>query len=337
MNEDRHEELARKLSAIEVPPPPEGLLDKLRDDIPSEFPVENRSRVTQFTGWSLGLAASLIVMIGAAWFAVQYQKSPAFETAAPVAATPKFADEGITSVAPPASAMAEPAKPQPVAQSAKLRTAATASEAKDERRKQVAANEDAPVEAPPAPAIAQPSFAPEELPSDVAEAQQMPEAEDRVGNRVVGGVAGRLERDAAKDETAAAAPQRADAKSAASGATLQKKNAPAPGAPPRETREAMSVAPLRVGGDIPVPRVLRKVRPVVSAELKRLDFSGIAVLDVVIDERGNVARTTVVKGLPFGLNEAVVAAVRQWKFAPTVVNGRAVPVVLLVPVDVRAE
>ena len=56
------------------------------------------------------------------------------------------------------------------------------------------------------------------------------------------------------------------------------------------------------------------------------------ILQVVINEAGNVADATVVRSIPL-LDEAAIQAVRQWQFAPTVVNGQPVPVKMAVTVN----
>lgn len=48
-------------------------------------------------------------------------------------------------------------------------------------------------------------------------------------------------------------------------------------------------------------------------------------MHVLIDAQGNVAEATVISG-PQILRESYLAAVRQWKYRPFVVNGVAVPI-----------
>jgi len=55
------------------------------------------------------------------------------------------------------------------------------------------------------------------------------------------------------------------------------------------------------------------------------------VLQVTVDEEGNVAELRVLKGHPL-LNDAAEAAVRQWKYSPTLLNGEPVPVIATVTV-----
>ena len=60
--------------------------------------------------------------------------------------------------------------------------------------------------------------------------------------------------------------------------------------------------------------------------LFRFDAQGVVVLDVWIDERGNVACVKVVRSIPV-FDKATVEAVRQWKFSPATLGGRPVAVV----------
>jgi TonB family protein len=53
------------------------------------------------------------------------------------------------------------------------------------------------------------------------------------------------------------------------------------------------------------------------------------ILDTTISPCGNMTSVRVLGGHP-QLAEAAVEAVRQWRYAPTVVNGRAVPIAMTV-------
>jgi TonB family protein len=54
---------------------------------------------------------------------------------------------------------------------------------------------------------------------------------------------------------------------------------------------------------------------------------GNTIVRAWIREDGMVDRVEVLLGRPFGISEAVVAAVRQWKFVPAKIKGIAVPVI----------
>jgi protein TonB len=56
------------------------------------------------------------------------------------------------------------------------------------------------------------------------------------------------------------------------------------------------------------------------------------LLQVLVDEQGNVADVKILRGHPL-LNQAAVEAVKQWKYSPTLLNGEPVPVVATVTVN----
>ena len=61
---------------------------------------------------------------------------------------------------------------------------------------------------------------------------------------------------------------------------------------------------------------------------------GRVTLRAVIDENGNVVNVSVVESVRL-LDGAALKAVRQWKYEPTYLNGKAVPVVMSVFVDFK--
>ena len=57
----------------------------------------------------------------------------------------------------------------------------------------------------------------------------------------------------------------------------------------------------------------------------------------MIGEDGLVRDVKVLKGLPFGLEEAAVEAVRQWTFEPATKNGLPVPVVFNLTINFKLD
>lgn len=90
--------------------------------------------------------------------------------------------------------------------------------------------------------------------------------------------------------------------------------------------------PVRIGGDIQPPRRLVNVPPDYPAEAIKARITGIVTIEAVISAHGDVSEARVISGVP-GLDDAALAAVRQWKYTPTVVDGQAVPVVMTVSVN----
>jgi protein TonB len=56
---------------------------------------------------------------------------------------------------------------------------------------------------------------------------------------------------------------------------------------------------------------------------------GTVVMEVLVDERGNVPDARVIKSIPL-LDQAALDAVKQWQFRPSTLNGEPVPVIVQV-------
>jgi TonB family protein len=77
------------------------------------------------------------------------------------------------------------------------------------------------------------------------------------------------------------------------------------------------------GGEVGVPA--REGLPKLPPEARAAGIHGPVIVEVIIDEQGAVASARVLRSVPM-LDEPALTAVRFWRFPPTVVNGRAVPV-----------
>jgi TonB family protein len=94
---------------------------------------------------------------------------------------------------------------------------------------------------------------------------------------------------------------------------------------------ATSVAPLAVGGRIAIPQRLVHAQPLYPQIARQGKVQGIVELSIVIDAAGSVTQAQVLKSIS-QLDRAALDAVKKWKYAPTVVNGTAVPVTMVVQV-----
>jgi TonB family protein len=91
-------------------------------------------------------------------------------------------------------------------------------------------------------------------------------------------------------------------------------------------------APLRAGAPgVPVPKRVKVVLPTYPPEAQAQGLRGIVILELTIDAQGNVAEAKVVRSVP-PFDEAARAAALQWKYEPVQVDGKAVTVVLTVPI-----
>jgi protein TonB len=74
------------------------------------------------------------------------------------------------------------------------------------------------------------------------------------------------------------------------------------------------------------PVKLRDAKPVYPALAQASGVEGVVIVEATIDEDGRVADARVLRSVPL-LDQAALAAVRAWRFAPTVINGRPLRVV----------
>jgi TonB family protein len=85
------------------------------------------------------------------------------------------------------------------------------------------------------------------------------------------------------------------------------------------------------------PAVLTRVNPLYPNTARDFGTHGMVRMNTLISPTGDVVDVQVVEGLPHGLSEAAADAVRQWKFAPTMRNGVAMPVLTEVVIAFNAK
>jgi TonB family protein len=86
----------------------------------------------------------------------------------------------------------------------------------------------------------------------------------------------------------------------------------------------------QVGGGITPPR--RFGNPVYPAEAMAASVDGVVTAEITVNEQGVVADARVLNSNPV-LDEAALKAVREWRYDPTLVDGKAVPVKMTVTVN----
>jgi serine/threonine-protein kinase len=105
-------------------------------------------------------------------------------------------------------------------------------------------------------------------------------------------------------------------------------NIPANPAPaPKPAAPAAPSGPVRAGEAVPSPPLLRQVPPQYPAELRSARIQGTVTVEAVIGPDGRVTDARVLKGVHQQLDEAAVAAVRQYEFQPSTINGQRVTVI----------
>ncbi len=108
---------------------------------------------------------------------------------------------------------------------------------------------------------------------------------------------------------------------------------PKPSAPVAVTAKPPSKPPaqLQVGGDVQAAKIITRIIPAYPALARQTRISGTVKLIGVIAKDGTVQKLQVVSGHPF-LVQAALAAVRQWVYRPTLLNGE--PVEVIAPIEV---
>lgn len=87
--------------------------------------------------------------------------------------------------------------------------------------------------------------------------------------------------------------------------------------------------PLRVGGDIKEPALLKRVDPVYPAGTVP---AGPTIAEIVIGGDGRVTEVRILRSTGVTVDTAAIAALRQWVFQPTLLNGAPVPVIMTVTI-----
>jgi protein TonB len=88
---------------------------------------------------------------------------------------------------------------------------------------------------------------------------------------------------------------------------------------------------VRAVGDVKPPRLVRRVEPDYPAIAREARIEGTVILEATTDVFGRVTGVRVLRSVAL-LDEAALAAVRQWVYEPLVVNGRPRPVTFTVTV-----
>jgi protein TonB len=87
--------------------------------------------------------------------------------------------------------------------------------------------------------------------------------------------------------------------------------------------------PARVGGDIKAPALIHRVEPIYPPIAVKAKVTGMVILEATVDEAGDVTNVVVLRSIPL-LDNASLAAVRQWRYEPLRLNGVPSPFILTV-------
>ena len=88
-----------------------------------------------------------------------------------------------------------------------------------------------------------------------------------------------------------------------------------------------------VGGGVSPPVLIYSVDAEFSDEARRAKYQGVSVVSLIVDAKGNPQRIRIMRKLGMGLDEKAVEAVQQYKFKPSMLQGKAVPVEITIEVN----
>lgn len=80
--------------------------------------------------------------------------------------------------------------------------------------------------------------------------------------------------------------------------------------------------PLKVAGNIKAPKIAKYVAPEYPKDAEAKGIKGLAMLAVVVADTGAIDSVKVLKS-PAELAGAAEKAVKQWRYEPTIVDGKA--------------
>ena len=105
-----------------------------------------------------------------------------------------------------------------------------------------------------------------------------------------------------------------------------------PPPPPVKKKPPPPPKRIRVGGSVQRANLIRQVRPVYPPLARQARIQGTVKLTAIIAKDGTIQKLEVLGGHPL-LIPSALAAVKQWRYRPTLLNGQPVEVVTQVDVN----
>jgi protein TonB len=110
-----------------------------------------------------------------------------------------------------------------------------------------------------------------------------------------------------------------------------------PEAPPPPPPPPAPKGPVRIGGQINPPQLVKRVEPVYPQLAVNAHVQGVVILEATVDEEGAVREVRLLRSANPLLDREAEIALRQWRYSPLVLNGTRVPFVLTVTLSFFLE
>ena len=105
-----------------------------------------------------------------------------------------------------------------------------------------------------------------------------------------------------------------------------------PPVPPSPALEPPAQKIVRVGPGIREPRRVAGGPPEYPLIARNARVQGTVILEAVINDRGTIERVRVLRSVPL-LDAAAIAAVQNWRYTPTLLNGAPVSVLMTITIN----
>jgi TonB family protein len=94
---------------------------------------------------------------------------------------------------------------------------------------------------------------------------------------------------------------------------------------------------IAVGGNVQAAKLLHQTSPIYPPELQAAGVEGTVMLQAIILKDGSVGAVKVVKSAGQELDQAAIAAVKQWQYQPTLLNGQKVETMTTIDIAFQLE
>ncbi|HKE82721.1 MAG TPA: TonB family protein [Vicinamibacterales bacterium] len=110
-----------------------------------------------------------------------------------------------------------------------------------------------------------------------------------------------------------------------------------PEAPPPPPPPVVAKGPVRIGGQIQSPALVKRVEPQYPEVAVSAHLEGVVILEAIVGREGTVEDVKVLRSVHPLLDREAEFAVRQWRYSPLVLNGTRERFVLTVTLSFHLE